>query len=115
MTPDRLAASSTVRNSRLLPGSTKCCAACFFTRTTLKAIKHAFAWLPYLLAFAYGHLGQNDLLHERTDAEKYLLLACLNLLEGVAYIGAQLPSKSAACSQSRWADWRLAVKKTWLP
>ena len=30
----------------------------------------------YLLAFVYGHLGQHDLLRVRTDAEKYLLLAC---------------------------------------
>ncbi|WP_236953930.1 hypothetical protein [Hydrogenophaga sp. PBC] len=43
----------------------------------------------YLLAFAYGHLGQHDLLRVRTDAEKYLLLACLNLVECVAYIGAK--------------------------
>jgi hypothetical protein len=47
----------------------------------------------YLLAFVYGHLGQHDLLHVRTDAEKYLLLACLNLVECVAHIGAQLQSK----------------------
>lgn len=47
----------------------------------------------YLLAFVYGHLCQHDLLHVRTDAEKYLLLACLNLVECVAYIGAQLQSK----------------------
>jgi hypothetical protein len=47
----------------------------------------------YLLAFAYGHLGQHDLLRVRTDAEKYLLLASLNLVECVAYIGAQLQSK----------------------
>ena len=47
----------------------------------------------YLLAFVYDHLGQHDLLHVRTDAEKYLLLACLNLVECVAYIGAQLQSK----------------------
>ena len=47
----------------------------------------------YLLAFVYGHLGQHDLLRVRTDAEKYLMLACLNLVECVAYIGAQLQSK----------------------
>lgn len=47
----------------------------------------------YLLAFVYGHLGQHDLLRVRTDAEKYLLLACLNLVESVACIGVQLPSK----------------------
>lgn len=47
----------------------------------------------YLLAFVYGHLGEHDLLRVRTDAEKYLLLACLNLVECVAYVGAQLQSK----------------------
>ena len=47
----------------------------------------------YLLAFVYGYLGEHDLLCVRTDAEKYLLLACLNLVECVAYIGAQLQSK----------------------
>ena len=47
----------------------------------------------YLLAFVYGHLGERDLLRVRTDAEKYLLLACLNLVECVAYSGAQLQSK----------------------
>lgn len=39
----------------------------------------------YLLAFVYGHLGEHDLLRVRTDAEKYLLLACLNLVECVAW------------------------------
>ena len=47
----------------------------------------------YLLAFVYGHLGQHDLLSVRTDAEKYMLLACLNLVECVAYTGARLQSK----------------------
>jgi len=47
----------------------------------------------YLLAFVYGHLGEQGLLRVRTDAEKYLLLACLNLVEDVACIGAQLQSK----------------------
>ncbi|WP_369664447.1 hypothetical protein [Variovorax sp. V116] len=47
----------------------------------------------YLLAFVYGHLGQHDLLRVRTDAEKFLLLAALNLVECVAYVGAQLQSK----------------------
>ena len=44
----------------------------------------------YLLAFVYGHLGEHDLLRVRTDAEKYLLLAALNLVECVAYVGAKL-------------------------
>ncbi|MEZ2293946.1 hypothetical protein AB6807_07940, partial [Variovorax sp. RCC_210] len=47
----------------------------------------------YLLAFVYGHLGQHDLLRVRTDAEKFLLLAALNLVECVAYVGAQLQPK----------------------
>jgi hypothetical protein len=41
----------------------------------------------YLLAFIYGYLGDHDLLRVRTDAEKYLLLATLNLAECVASIG----------------------------
>jgi len=48
---------------------------------------------PYLLAFVYGHLGEHNLLGVRTDAEKYLMLGCLNLVECVAYVGAQLQSK----------------------
>lgn len=47
----------------------------------------------YLLAFAYGHLGQHDLPRVRTDAEKFLLLAALKLVECVAHVGAQLQSK----------------------
>ncbi|WP_281081945.1 hypothetical protein [Variovorax paradoxus] len=40
----------------------------------------------YLLAFVYGYLGDHDLLRVRTDAEKYLLLAALNLVECVAFV-----------------------------
>lgn len=47
----------------------------------------------YLLAFAYGYLAEHDLLRVRTDAEKFLLLAALNLVECVACVGAQLQSK----------------------
>ena len=47
----------------------------------------------YLLAFVYGYLGDHDLLRVRTDAEKYLLMAALNLVECVAFVGAQLQSK----------------------
>ncbi|WP_418126173.1 hypothetical protein [Variovorax sp. 160MFSha2.1] len=47
----------------------------------------------YLLAFMYGHLGKHDLLRVRTDAEKFLLLATVNLVEFVAYDGAQLQPK----------------------
>ena len=42
----------------------------------------------YLLAFVYGYLGEHDLLRVRTDAEKYLLMAALNLAECVASVGA---------------------------
>jgi hypothetical protein len=40
-----------------------------------------------LLAFVYGYLGDHDLLSVRTDAEKYLLLAALNLVECIAFVG----------------------------
>lgn len=43
-----------------------------------------------LLAFVYGYLGEHDLLSVRTDAEKFLLLGVLNLIECVAFTGAQL-------------------------
>ena len=46
----------------------------------------------YLLAFVYGYLGEHDLLHVRTDAEKFLLLAALNLVECVAIVGAPTSS-----------------------
>jgi len=61
----------------------------------------------YLLAFVYSHLGRHDLLRVRTDAEKFLLLAALNLVECVAYVGAQLQSKGTACGRSKWDDWTL--------
>lgn len=38
----------------------------------------------YLLAFAYGYLGEHDLLSVRSDAQKSLLLAVLNLVECIA-------------------------------
>ena len=41
----------------------------------------------YLLAFVYGYLGEHDLLRVRTDAEKYLLMAALNLVECIALAG----------------------------
>lgn len=43
----------------------------------------------YLLAFVYGYLGDHDLLSVRTDAEKFLLLAALNLVDCVAFAGAR--------------------------
>ncbi|MDM0116827.1 hypothetical protein QTI66_32365 [Variovorax sp. J22R133] len=46
----------------------------------------------YLLAFVYGYLGDHDLLSVRTDAEKYLLLAALNLVECVAFVGSTISS-----------------------
>jgi hypothetical protein len=46
----------------------------------------------YLLAFVYGYLGEHDLLRVRTEAEKYLLMAALNLVECVADVGATTSS-----------------------
>ena len=46
----------------------------------------------YLLAFVYGYLGDHDLLRVRTDAEKYLLLAALNLVECVTFVGSTISS-----------------------
>lgn len=43
----------------------------------------------FLLAFAWGHLRDNDLLGARTEAQKFLLLATLNLVECIAFAGAQ--------------------------
>ena len=42
----------------------------------------------YLLAFAYGYLREHDVLSVRTEAEKFLLLGVLNLVECVAFVGA---------------------------
>lgn len=39
---------------------------------------------PHLLAFAFGQLREHDLLAVRTEAEKYLLLAGLNLVDCIA-------------------------------
>ena len=47
----------------------------------------------YLLAFAYGYLGEHDLLRVRDDAEKFLLLAVLNLVECIAYTGVHTSSE----------------------
>jgi hypothetical protein len=46
----------------------------------------------YLLAFVYGYLGEHDLLRVRTEAEKYLLMAALNLVECVSDVGATTSS-----------------------
>ena len=42
----------------------------------------------YLLAFVYGYLREHDLMAVRTEAEKYLMLGALNLVECVAFAGA---------------------------
>jgi hypothetical protein len=42
----------------------------------------------YLLAVVYGYLREHDLLAVRSEAEKFLLLAALNLAECVAFVGA---------------------------
>ena len=44
----------------------------------------------YLLAFVYGYLGDHDLLRVRTEAEKFLLLAALDLVECIAFAGAHI-------------------------
>lgn len=46
----------------------------------------------FLLAFVYGYLGDHDLLRVRTDAEKFLLLATLNLVECLADVGSKTSS-----------------------
>jgi len=46
----------------------------------------------YLLAFVYGHLGDHDLMQVRTEAEKYLMMAALNLVECLADVGARAAS-----------------------
>ncbi len=45
----------------------------------------------YLLAFVYGHLRDHDLTAVRNEAEKYLMLGVLNLVECVAFVGAVKP------------------------
>ena len=45
----------------------------------------------YLLAFVYGWLAEHDLMSVRTEAEKYLMLGALNLVECVAFVGADKP------------------------
>lgn len=39
----------------------------------------------YLLAFAYGHLREQGVLEVKSEAEKYVLLCALNLVECIAY------------------------------
>ena len=47
----------------------------------------------YLLAFVYGYLGDHGLMAMRTEAEKYLVMGALNLVECVAFVGAAKPSR----------------------
>ncbi|HRC39040.1 MAG TPA: hypothetical protein PK420_13280 [Rubrivivax sp.] len=47
----------------------------------------------YLLAFVYGYLGDHDLMAVRTEAEKYLMMGALNLVECVAFVGAVKPTQ----------------------
>ena len=47
----------------------------------------------YLLAFVYSWLDENDLMAVRTEAEKYLMMAALNLVECVAFVGAVRPAQ----------------------
>lgn len=53
---------------------------------------------PYLLAFAYGYLQHNDLLGARTEAEKFLMLATLNLVDCIAFVAARIQPPSSARS-----------------
>ena len=50
---------------------------------------------PQLLAFAYGHLRDHNLLGIKTDAEKYLVLAALNLVDCVAITAPGKHTRSA--------------------
>ena len=47
----------------------------------------------YLLAFVYGWLDDHDLMAVRTEAEKYLMLGALNLVECVAFVGVNKPQR----------------------
>ena len=47
----------------------------------------------YLLAFVYGWLDEHNLMAVRTEAEKYLMMGALNLVECVAFVGADKPRR----------------------
>ncbi len=47
----------------------------------------------YLLAFVYSWLDEHDLMAVRTEAEKHLMMAALNLVECVAFVGAVKPRR----------------------
>ena len=55
---------------------------------------------PHLLAFAYGHMRDHGLVAVRTEVEKYLLLAALNLVDCIAATaqprGKAVPARRAA-------------------
>lgn len=46
-----------------------------------------------LLAFVYGYLGDHDLMAVRTEAETYLMMGALNLVECVAFVGTAKPGR----------------------
>lgn len=48
----------------------------------------------HLLAFAYGHLRANAMLAVRSDAEKYVVLAALNLVECIAFCSPRTARRS---------------------
>jgi len=58
----------------------------------------------FLLAFVYGYLGESDLCSVRTEAEKYLVLATLNLLEYIAFVGSVSAAKWLRVPA--WSRWR---------
>jgi hypothetical protein len=59
---------------------------------------------PYLLAFASGHLQDNDMLPIRTEAQKFLVLATLNIVECIAFAGARLPAVSRRTTKQRQVE-----------
>jgi hypothetical protein len=46
-----------------------------------------------LMAFVYGYLDEHDLMAARTEAQKYLMMGALNLVECVAFVGAIKPRR----------------------
>jgi len=58
-----------------------------------QAITDAIADHPeqLLLAYAFGKFGENDLLDVKTEAEKMLMLAALNLVECIAETAPRSP------------------------
>ena len=58
-----------------------------------------------MLAFVYSWLDEHDLMAVRTEAETYLMMAALNLVEFVAFVGATEAKAIATGTfpSSRWA------------